>query len=376
MASDAGAGAAGSGGPGGPGGSGHAQRAPSPPGLPSADRCLVMGVVNVTPDSFSDGGSWFGPDAAIARGLELAAQGADIVDVGGESTRPGAQRVPVDEELRRVGPVIRALTGAGVPVSVDTMRAEVAQAALEAGARLVNDVSGGLADPQMPQLVAQAGVPYVVMHWRGHSHQMQDRAVYGDVVGEVCEELCGRVDAVVAEGVDPALIIVDPGLGFAKLAEHNWALLTHLDQIAGLGGGPGFPVLIGASRKRFLRQLLAAPDGSARPFAGCDDATVAVTALAAAAGAWCARVHEVPANADAVRVGEAWREAAGQAGAVPGSAGAVAGAGAAGGATGAGAADADAAGAGAAGPAGSAADAGAGGSAGRAGGAGAAGEDG
>jgi dihydropteroate synthase len=278
-----------------------------------------MGVVNVTPDSFSDGGSWFGPGAAIARGLELAAQGADIVDVGGESTRPGAQRVSADEELRRVEPVIRALAAAGVPVSVDTMRAEVAQPALEAGARLVNDVSGGLADPQMPRLVAQAGVPYVVMHWRGHSHQMQDRAVYGDVVAEVGEELRRRVDAVVAEGVDPGLIILDPGLGFAKLAEHNWALLTHLDQIASLGG---------ASRKRFLGRLLAAPDGSPRPFAGCDDATVAVTALAAAAGAWCARVHEVPANADAVRVGEAWREAAGQAGTGAG-AGMAAGAGAA-----------------------------------------------
>ena len=314
MASDAAAGAPGSGGPGRPGGPGHAQRAPSPPGLPSAVRCLVMGVVNVTPDSFSDGGSWFGPDAAIARGLELAAQGADIVNVGGESTRPGAQRVSVDEELRRVGPVIRVLAAAGVPVSVDTMRAEVAEPALEAGARMVNDVSGGLADPQMPQLVARAGVPYVVMHWRGHSHQMQDRAVYGDVVGEVCEELRRRVDEVVAVGVNPGLIILDPGLGFAKLAEHNWALLTHLGQIASLGGGPVFPVLIGASRKRFLGGLLAAADGSPRPFAGCDDATVAVTALAAAAGAWCARVHEVPANADAVRVGEAWREAAGPAG--------------------------------------------------------------
>jgi dihydropteroate synthase len=288
-----------------------AQRAPSPPGLPTAARCLVMGVVNVTPDSFSDGGSWFGADAAIARGLELAAQGADVVDVGGESTRPGAQRVTADEELGRVGPVIAGLAQAGVPVSVDTMRAEVAQAALDVGARLVNDVSGGLADPEMPRLVAQAGVPYVVMHWRGHSHQMQDRAVYADVVGEVCEELRRRVDAVVAAGVDPAMIILDPGLGFAKLAEHNWALLTHLAEISRLGGsGAHFPVLIGASRKRFLGRLLAAPDGSPRPFAGCDDATVAVTALAAAAGAWCARVHEVPANADAVRVGEAWREAA------------------------------------------------------------------
>jgi dihydropteroate synthase len=273
-----------------------------------------MGVVNVTPDSFSDGGFWFGADAAIARGLELAAQGADIVDVGGESTRPGAQRVPADEELRRVEPVISGLARAGVPVSVDTMRAEVAHAALEVGARLVNDVSGGLADPEMPRLVAQAGVPYVVMHWRGHSHQMQDRAVYGDVVGEVCEELRRRVDSVVAAGVDPALIILDPGLGFAKLADHNWALLTHLGQISRLGGGPAFPVIIGASRKRFLAKLLAAPDGSERPFTGCDDATVAVTALAAAAGAWCTRVHEVPANADAVRVGQAWREAAGLAG--------------------------------------------------------------
>ena len=293
---------------------GLTRRPPSPRGLPSAPRCLVMGVVNVTPDSFSDGGFWFGTDAAIARGLELAAQGADIVDVGGESTRPGAQRVSADEELRRVGPVISGLARAGVPVSVDTMRAEVAQAALEVGARLFNDVSGGLADPEMPRLVAQAGVPYVVMHWRGHSHQMQDRAVYGDVVAEVREELRRRVDSVVAAGVDPSLIILDPGLGFAKLADHNWALLTHLGQISRLGGGPAFPVIIGASRKRFLGQLLAAPDGSARPVTGCDDATVAVTALAAAAGAWCARVHEVPANADAVRVGQAWREAAGLAG--------------------------------------------------------------
>jgi dihydropteroate synthase len=358
MASDAGAGVEGSAGPDLSAGPGYAQRAPSPPGLPSAARCLVMGVVNVTPDSFSDGGSWFGPDAAIARGLELAAQGADIVDVGGESTRPGAQRVSADEELRRVGPVIRALSAAGVPVSVDTMRAEVAQPALEAGARLVNDVSGGLADPQMPRLVAQAGVPYVVMHWRGHSHQMQDRAVYGDVVGEVCDELHRRVDAVVAEGVDPELIILDPGLGFAKLAEHNWALLTHLGQIASLGGGHVFPVLFGASRKRFLGQLLAAPDGSPRPFAGSDDATVAVTALAAAAGAWCARVHEVPANADAVRVAEAWREAAGQADSAAGADSAVgAGAPSARGAEAAGGAGA----AGRAGPAGRAGSAGEGG---------------
>ena len=270
-----------------------------------------MGVVNVTPDSFSDGGAWFGPGAAIARGRQLAAEGADIVDVGGESTRPGAQRITADEELRRVIPVITGLASENVPVSVDTMRAEVAHAALDAGARLVNDVSGGLADPDMPRLVARAGVPYVVMHWRGHSHQMQDRAVYADVVTEVCEELRRRVDAVVAEGVDPSMIVVDPGLGFAKLPEHNWALLVNLARLASLDGvGQEFPVLVGASRKRFLGRLLAAPDGTPRSFAGSDDATVAVTALAAATGAWCSRVHEVPGNSDAVHVAEAWRAAA------------------------------------------------------------------
>jgi dihydropteroate synthase len=287
------------------------RRGSSPPGLPEPGRCLVMGVVNVTPDSFSDGGEWFGTDVAIARGRQLAAQGADVVDVGGESTRPGAQRISADEELRRVVPVIAGLAAHDVPVSVDTMRAEVAEAALDVGARLVNDVSGGLADPEMPRLVGRVGVPYVVMHWRGHSHRMEERAVYADVVAEVCEELRRRVDAVVAEGVDPALIVIDPGLGFAKHPEHNWALLTNLARVSRLGGtGPAFPVLVGASRKRFLGRLLAAPDGTPRPFTGSDDATVAVTALAAAAGAWCARVHEVPANSDAVRVAEAWRLAA------------------------------------------------------------------
>src|SRR5579875_1250430 len=186
------------------------------PGLPDPGRCLVMGVVNVTPDSFSDGGAWYGTDAAVRRGLELAAQGADLVDVGGESTRPGAQRVSPAEELRRVVPVIRALASAGVRVSVDTMRARVAEAAVAAGACLVNDVSGGLADPQMPRAAAQAGVAYVVMHWRGHSHDMMKRAVYTDVVAEVAAELRRRVDTVTGEGVDPARIILDPGLGFAK----------------------------------------------------------------------------------------------------------------------------------------------------------------
>ena len=304
------------------------QRSPVP-GLPSEGRCLVMGVVNVTPDSFSDGGAWLGADAAVAHGLELAAQGADIVDVGGESTRPGAQRISAEEEIRRVQPVIAELARSGVPVSVDTMRARVAELALEAGARLVNDVSGGLADPHMPRLVAKASVPYVVMHWRGHSHDMNSRAVYGDVVREVRDELRRRVDAVVAEGVDPSMIVLDPGLGFSKLSEHNWRLLAALPDIACLGAGAGagagadtgaggpprrFPVLVGASRKRFLGRLLATTDGMPRSFTGSDDATVATTVLAAAAGAWCVRVHQVPANADAVRVAAAWRAAGKNAG--------------------------------------------------------------
>ncbi|GAA0335246.1 dihydropteroate synthase [Actinoallomurus spadix] len=273
-------------------------------GLPDPGRCLVMGVVNVTPDSFSDGGAWFDHDAAIRRGLALVAEGADIVDVGGESTRPGAQRVSLREELRRIIPVIDALAAEGVPVSVDTMRAEVAEAAVAAGARLVNDVSGGLADPAMPRAVAKAHVPYVVMHWRGHSHDMDKRAVYEDVVREVRDELRARIDAVLEEGVDPSLLIVDPGLGFSKRPEdnHNWTLLAHLDALRALG----HPVLVAASRKRFLGRLLAAPDGTPRPFAESDDATVAITALAAAAGAWCVRVHEVRPNADAVRVAAAW----------------------------------------------------------------------
>ena len=267
-----------------------------------------MGVVNVTPDSFSDGGRWFGADAAIKHGLDLVAQGADLVDVGGESTRPGAQRVSAQEELRRVGPVVTELVGAGVPVSIDTMRAAVAEFALDAGAVLVNDVSGGLADPQMPHLVAAAGVSYVLVHWRGHSQDMYSRAVYADVVSEVRDELAARIDAVVSAGVDPERIVVDPGLGFGKRPDHNWPLLTHLADLGRLGGRT-FPVLVGASRKRFLGLLLASPDGTPRSFDASDAATVAISALAATAGAWCVRVHQVPANADAVRVAAAWRDA-------------------------------------------------------------------
>jgi dihydropteroate synthase len=283
--------------------------ADGPAGLPARSRCLVMGVVNVTPDSFSDGGTWLDPDKAIAHGLELSSQGADIIDVGGESTRPGADRVPVADELRRVLPVVEALAAAGAFVSVDTMRAEVASRALAAGARMVNDVSGGLADPDMAGLVATARVPYVVMHWRGHSADMYGPAVYTDVVAEVRQELARRVAAVLAAGVDPGRLILDPGLGFAKHPDHNWRLLTSLDQVARLPGyAQPFPVLVAASRKGFLGKLLAGPDGHPRSFARSDDATIAVTALAVAAGAWCVRVHMVPGNIDAVRVATRWRQ--------------------------------------------------------------------
>jgi dihydropteroate synthase len=279
------------------------------PGLPAGQRCLIMGVVNVTPDSFSDGGSWLDPDKAIAHGLELAKQGADIIDVGGESTRPGAQRVPMPEELSRVLPVVSALAGAGSFVSIDTMRAEVASRALEAGARMVNDVSGGLADPDMPPVVAAADVPYIVVHWRGHSADMYGPAVYTDVVAEVREELGQRLEAITAAGVSPANVILDAGLGFAKLPQHNWKLLAGLDRIACQPGyAEPFPVLVAASRKGFLGKLLAGPDGQPRPFTRSDDATIALTALAVAAGAWCVRVHAVAGNVDAVRVATRWRQ--------------------------------------------------------------------
>jgi dihydropteroate synthase len=264
-----------------------------------------MGVLNVTPDSFSDGGCFADPADAIAHGLEMHAAGADYVDVGGESTRPGADRVDADEECRRVVPVIRELVAAGVRVSVDTTRAEVAEAALAAGAVMVNDVSGGLADKNMAELVAEAGVPWVLMHWRGHSREMYAAARYGDVVTEVRAELTARVEDVVAAGVDPAQLVLDPGLGFAKNAEHNWALLAGLDRIVDLG----LPVLVGASRKTFLGRLLAGPDGSPRPAEQRDAATLATTVLAAEAGAWGVRVHDAGASVDAVRTVQAVREA-------------------------------------------------------------------
>jgi dihydropteroate synthase len=260
-----------------------------------------MGVVNVTPDSFSDGGMWLEPEAAIEHGQALVADGADLVDVGGESTRPGADRPPEDEELRRVLPVVSALASTGVVVSVDTMRAGVARAALDAGAVMVNDVSGGLADPDILAVVAAAQVPYTVMHWRRHSVDMQAHVTYDDVVADVAAHLAGRLEAAERAGVDPDRTVVDPGLGFAKTAAHNWRLLAHLDTLHRLGR----PLLLGASRKRFLGVLLADSAGE-RPVAGRDDATVACSALAAAEGAWCLRVHEVRGSADAVRVVAAW----------------------------------------------------------------------
>ncbi|MDI5962883.1 dihydropteroate synthase [Streptantibioticus silvisoli] len=270
-------------------------------GLPEWDRCAVMGVVNVTPDSFSDGGSWFDAGRAVEHGLRMVAAGADLVDVGGESTRPGARRVDEAEELRRVLPVVRELAAAGVLVSVDTMRATVAEQALAAGARLVNDVSGGLADPAMVPAVAAAGVPFVVMHWRGASIDMNRRAVYGDVVAEVAAELRQRLEAVVAGGIDPDKIVLDPGLGFAKDADHDLALLAHLDALHDLGR----PLLVAASRKRFLGRVLAGADGTPPPARQRDAATAAVSALAAREGAWAVRVHQVAPTADAVRVARA-----------------------------------------------------------------------
>jgi dihydropteroate synthase len=260
-----------------------------------------MGVVNVTPDSFSDGGAFLATDSAIAHGLRLRDEGADVVDVGGESTRPGAQRVDAAEELRRVLPVVRALAEEDCVVSIDTMRASVASAALEVGAAIVNDVSGGLADDEMARVVAGADAPFVVMHWRGHSADMASRAVYGDVVADVSRELQQRVDSLAAAGVDPLRIVLDPGLGFAKDAEHNWALLAHLDALSGLGR----PLLVGASRKGFLGRLLAGRDGEPRPVDGRDVATAALSALLTAEHVWGVRVHAVQPTVDAVRVAAA-----------------------------------------------------------------------
>ncbi|WP_179470524.1 dihydropteroate synthase [Mycolicibacterium vinylchloridicum] len=268
----------------------------------------VMGVVNVTDDSFSDGGRYLDPVRAVEQGLALAAQGAVIVDVGGESTRPGAVRIDAAVEAARVVPVIKELAAQGITVSIDTMHAAVAAAALDNGASIVNDVSGGKADPDMAPLMAEAKVPWVLMHWRSvraeHPHEVPN---YGDVVAEVRDELLAGVDAAVAAGVDHKNLIIDPGLGFAKTAQHNWALLHALPEFV----ATGIPVLVGASRKRFLGTLLADADGTVRPPDGRETATAVISALAAQGGAWGVRVHDVQASVDALKVVQAWGSAGG-----------------------------------------------------------------
>ena len=264
-----------------------------------------MGVLNVTDDSFSDGGRYLDTGNAVAHGLALAADGANIVDVGGESTRPGATRIDSQVETSRVIPVVKELAAEGITVSIDTMHADVALAALQNGARIVNDVSGGRVDPRMAPLLADAGVPWVLMHWRSVSADRPHAAPhYDDVVAEVRAELLASVDAAVAAGVDLAKLVIDPGLGFAKTGRHNWALLHALPQLV----ATGIPVLLGASRKRFLGTLLAGPDGSPRPPDGRETATAVISALAALYGAWGVRVHDVRATVDALKVVGAWTQ--------------------------------------------------------------------
>ena len=254
----------------------------------------VWGVLNVTPDSFSDGGKFHHLDPALDQARLMIAQGARVVDVGGESTRPGSGRVPVAVELERVLPVISALTAEGIPTSIDTMRSEVAAAAVAAGASFVNDVSGGLADPEMHSCVADLDVPYVLMHWRGHSELMDSLAHYESVVAEVLDELLAQVEVAIAAGINPDRIRLDPGFGFAKNVEQNWQLLAGLPRLV----ATGFPIMVGASRKRFLAAVSAADTGPADR----DDATAAVSMFSALNGAWAVRVHDVPASVTAVSV--------------------------------------------------------------------------
>ncbi|KRF16816.1 dihydropteroate synthase [Nocardioides sp. Soil797] len=261
-----------------------------------------MGIVNVTPDSFSDGGRFATTDKAIEHGQALIEQGADILDIGGESTRPGATRPLVSEELDRVVPVIAALASGGAAVSVDTMRAEVAHAAVRAGAMLINDVSGGLADPDILGVAADHDVIYSAMHWRAHSTEMQAHASYdepGGVVRAVYDELSARLDDALAAGVDLERTVIDPGLGFAKSSDHNWELLQNLSALTALGR----PVLVGSSRKSFLGALLGGPDGP-RPVGERENANVALTTIVALQGMWGVRVHDVRASHDAIRVVE------------------------------------------------------------------------
>jgi dihydropteroate synthase len=280
---------------------------PAVSGLPQPGRTLVIGVVNVTPDSFSDGGLWFESRDAIDHGLELINEGADIVEVGGESTRPGADRPTVEEELRRVLPVVFELAATGAVVSIDSMRPEVVAQAVAAGAAMVNDVSGGRADPAMLRLVAELQVPYVCMHWRGHAAGMQNLALYTDVVTEVIAELRQQISAALSAGVAAERLIIDPGFGFAKTGEHNWQLLQRMGELSALS----LPVLAGVSRKSFLGALLADSESRPRQAKERDAATTALTTILAGQGIWGVRVHSVRPNRDAIAVVTRLSQAAG-----------------------------------------------------------------
>ena len=272
-----------------------------PSGLPEnlrkLDRTLVMGVLNVTPDSFSDGGRFDDTEIAISHALQMIEDGADIVDIGGESTRPGSDRISVQEELDRVLPVISVLANSGVAISIDTMRAEVARAAIDAGACVVNDVSGGKSDPEMLSYVSTLTVPYILMHWRGPSNIMNTLTDYNDVVADVTSEISKQVDVAVAAGIARERIAIDPGIGFAKTVDQNWPILKHLEVLEGLG----LPILMGASRKKFLGELLA-KDGVARDSDERESATTAISTLMAARGLWAVRVHDVKPSRDAIAV--------------------------------------------------------------------------
>ena len=272
-----------------------------PSGLPEnlrkLDRTLVMGVLNVTPDSFSDGGRFDDTEIAISHALQMIEDGADIIDIGGESTRPGSERISVQVELDRVLPVIAGLVNSGVAISIDTMRAEVARAAIEAGACMINDVSGGKSDPEMLSYVSTLTVPYILMHWRGPSNIMNTLTDYNDVVADVTSEISKQVDVAVAAGIARERIAIDPGIGFAKTVDQNWPILKHLEVLEGLG----LPILMGASRKKFLGELLA-KDGVARDSDERESATTAISTLMAARGLWAVRVHDVKPTRDAIAV--------------------------------------------------------------------------
>ena len=265
--------------------------------LRNLDRTLVMGVLNVTPDSFSDGGRFHDSKIATNHALQMIKDGADIIDIGGESTRPGSNRISVQEELNRVLPVISALVDTGVAISIDTMRAEVASAAVDAGACMINDVSGGKSDPEMLGYIASLDIPFILMHWRGPSNIMNTLTDYQDVVADVTNEIGKQVDVAVAAGIARERIAIDPGIGFAKTVDQNWPILKHLDVLEGLG----LPILMGASRKKFLGELLAS-DGVARDSDERESATAAISTLMAARGLWAVRVHDVKSSSDAIAV--------------------------------------------------------------------------